>query len=191
MRHILIADLPSELALWLEQSIDEVLVRATSSGEETLVALAWDGWSALVIDHDLPGIPAPDVVSLARDELELGRLPVFYCLKANVGNDVAAGLAQQIGLGQLLFHPVNWDVLSQRVELAIRQIDYHAERMARIVPTALTPAIQLIKPVAEERSTELASDDRAVMVAAATAFEDNVDTILETHEEKLITWQAR
>ena len=191
MRHILMAGLPIELAHWLEQTIDEVLVRVTGSGEETLVALAWGGWSVLVIDHNLPGIPSPDVVSLARDELELAKLPVLYCLETAVGNDVAAGLVKRIGLGQLVFHPINWDTLAVRIELAIGQIDHRAERTNHIDDhRVLAPFLQLPAPAVEEGLTELASDDHAVMFAGATTFESYADVIPDAHEGQLLDFDA-
>ena len=186
----MITGLSSRLGLWLEQTIDEVLVRVTNSGEETLVALARDGWSALVIDHSLSGLPAPDAVSLARDELDLTRMPIFYCLETTAGNDIAAGIASRIGLGQLVFHPINWVILAQRIELTIGEISYHMGNTNHNTARLFAPFLHTTTPSVEENADEFPWHYGAMELADAITRRDYADAIANMNEEKLLDFDT-
>ena len=113
MSRILMAGLPSELTSWLAHRLSGVAVQSTLDGQETLDELANGQCSLLIIDHGISGPPAADVVEIARHQLGMLTLPVMYCLEPGTASAKPEEMAQQLGLVQLLTHPLDREEIAR------------------------------------------------------------------------------
>lgn len=112
--HILIAGLSDTLAFWLQRRLGQVSTRVVHTAQETLDELAEKTCSLLIIDHGLTDIEATEVLSRLRNGLGLGTLPVLYCLDQGLGSGLSGRLVGQLGVSQLLFHPIDSEELARQ-----------------------------------------------------------------------------
>lgn len=104
---IVLAGLPEEIASWLQQRLGSISVQVTSHGEETLDALNRGNWSLLLLDHSVISPKVANVLDAAYSRLKQAKESVIYCLEKNL----ACNLPQKL-VGQILFHPLNWEELA-------------------------------------------------------------------------------
>ncbi len=178
---VLMAGLPQDLASWLERRLEGVTIRATGTGKETLDHLAQGHWSLLVIDHTLSDSEATEVLSQARNGLGLSELPVVYYLDKKLGNDLSGRLVDQLGVKQLLFHPVDREELARQVATSLGM----PLPPARTAESRTQQHMQAAVAAIWERYKD-AIIDRVTVVeqAAAALLEDNLDTELRRQAER-------
>jgi diguanylate cyclase (GGDEF)-like protein len=111
MAQILAAGLPPALVSALSQELTgasvALLADASSAGDELARASA----DLVILDH---GFAAPDTVDLlARWRLDFPGLPVIYCLDPSVEGRLVRRLIRELGVEELLFHPLDGDTLAR------------------------------------------------------------------------------
>lgn len=80
MRRILSAGLPSYVASFLARQLDDVSVVMTFSGDDTLAEVQAGRSGLLLLDSDVPGLPAESVLRALREDSAFDALGVVYCL---------------------------------------------------------------------------------------------------------------
>jgi len=150
---VLVAGLPNPLAVWLQRRLGRVWLQVTHTGTETLAQLEQEDWSLLILDHSLTHPPVPEVVKQIRSHSKLARLPIIHCVTQGV---------QDLPSGQILFHPLDPEVLAHRA----------ATNLGLVLPPAPNKSEQTITAVAKlwERVSEGVSDRLAILEQAATAL---------------------
>jgi CheY-like chemotaxis protein len=79
MRRIVSAGLPSHVASFLARQL-EVSVRITFGGDDTLAEIRGGRCGLVLLDSDLPGLPAESVLRALREDSSFEALRSMYCL---------------------------------------------------------------------------------------------------------------
>jgi HPt (histidine-containing phosphotransfer) domain-containing protein len=116
------AGLPAELASWLAQQLPGVSVLSTRDGRETLDELAKGECVLLIIDHGISSPTAPVVVERARWGLGMPTLPVIYCLDPGLADGTQGEMAQRLGVGRVLVHPIDRTDLVRRATTTLNPL---------------------------------------------------------------------
>jgi hypothetical protein len=80
IRRIVSAGLPSHVASFLARQIEDVSVLMTFSGDDALTEVRTGRCSLLILDSDIPGLPAEAVLRALQEDNSLDGLKVVYCL---------------------------------------------------------------------------------------------------------------
>lgn len=119
MTHILVGGLPTEVTTWLSERLGGVSVRVAGSGKEVLEELGRDDVSLLILDHAVSGPPAPEVLRQVRTALRRQKLPVVYSLSEGLESDLPQRLVAELGVSQVLFHPLDPEELARQVSATL------------------------------------------------------------------------
>ncbi|MBO9539760.1 response regulator [bacterium] len=151
MFRILTVGLPENLTTWLKTRLDDVLLTTTNSGDEALRILARGGYAMLIIDHHGIDHSPEGLLAQVRTELMLEALPVLYCLEQGLGTTLSGKLLGQLGVKQLLFHPLDREALAHQVALTLglsllppRGQDAHATAEAKPTEQAQRPPMRSV-----------------------------------------------
>lgn len=86
---------------------------AVGSGEAALGELAWTNFDVAVVDYDMPGMNGLELVRRLRTDPRFGPRPILVV----TGRDdlVSGNLATEAGATGLVYKPVRWRELAERV----------------------------------------------------------------------------
>jgi diguanylate cyclase (GGDEF)-like protein len=110
---ILLAGLTAALAAWLGQRLGGATVERAPDGTAALAALERGGWALLVLDHQLVGPSAMDVLRQARATHGAKTPPILYCLDRVAGRPLVQDLVATPGVYRLLYQPVDREELAR------------------------------------------------------------------------------
>ena len=100
VKHVLLVGLSAEAADWVADLLPQVRVSAAAETEAGVEALAADGADLVVVDGSLPDAPA--LIAAQK-----GVRPVLFCGHPPVDVALARRLVDELGVRQLLFHPLD------------------------------------------------------------------------------------
>lgn len=104
---IIAAGLSVELTSWLQERLGSVFIQQTASSEATLEEIHRGNWSLLILDQMVLNPKVTKVLEGAFSRLRGGKQLIIYCLEAN-----RVSLLPRKIVGQILFHPLNWEELA-------------------------------------------------------------------------------
>jgi diguanylate cyclase (GGDEF)-like protein len=104
---IVMAGLPPEFESEFSRHLGGAQVKLTSSGSGTLMSLAEEEASLLILDHSLREPSALDVLEEVRKSPRTRLLPVIYCLDRQSPPDLPAVLVNKFAVGAVLYHPLD------------------------------------------------------------------------------------
>lgn len=111
MATILAAGLPSALVSALKQELTGVSLARLTDPNSAREELAQAPADLLILDHDFA---APHTVDLlAGWRLDFPDLPVIYCLDPGVEGRFVRRLIRELGVEELMFHPLEGDTLAR------------------------------------------------------------------------------
>lgn len=113
MVHVLLAGLTDDLAVWLGEQLSDVAVHAAGSGAQVLELLNQGAWSLLIMDHSLNAPTAVELLRGTRRSPALANVPVLYCMENTWSSTLLEQLVGELGVRQLLFHPLDRDELAR------------------------------------------------------------------------------
>lgn len=119
MPKVLYAGIAPELALDVTRRLPGVTHAIALDAEAALQQLATGTFDALVIDHDLPGKPAVDVLAQARGQLDQATLKVVAVLPREADSLTIMRLVNELRVDHLLFRPVDLQALVGPVGAAL------------------------------------------------------------------------
>jgi diguanylate cyclase (GGDEF)-like protein len=102
---ILIGGLSRSMAATIEQHIDGVTVHVADTGGQVLEWLASRTCGLLVLDHDLPGVGAPDIVRRLTEGEASARIPVVYCMDRDADRAGVRARIERFGVSSFLSQP--------------------------------------------------------------------------------------
>lgn len=121
MPRILIVGLPPDMATWLEHRLGGVPVDLVDDGNAARARLETDTWSLVVLDDRLAKPPALELLEWLRAQPGLDTLPVVYCLSPTADHLLPRRLVDVLGVGQLLFQPLDREELARQVAAMLGQ----------------------------------------------------------------------
>lgn len=109
MSRILTVGLSDELNQALNQRLQGVAVTPVADGEAAVRLLQSEAYGLLVASETAAGLPLPTWLGQVRGALGLdpGQLPAVALLGQQLDAQMVARLVNQLGVGQLLFHPAD------------------------------------------------------------------------------------
>lgn len=119
MPKVLFAGVAPELALDVTRRLPGVTHAIALDAEAALQQLAEGDFDALVIDHDVPGKPAVDVLAQARGQLNQAKLKVVAVLPREADPLTVMRLVNELRVDHLLFRPVDLQALLGPVGAAL------------------------------------------------------------------------
>lgn len=110
MPRILTIALPEPIADAVGRRLAGASARAVATAEEALAAFNQERWDLVIADGG-EGMPLADMLARGRGSLGLGKTPVIVCLAGGADMALVARLVNELGVQQLLFHPLDVEEL--------------------------------------------------------------------------------
>lgn len=154
---VLIAGLPASLSTWLARRLD-ASVEVAFDGDGAVETARTGKWSLLILDLDVPGLPAETVIQRLRERPDTSAIPVILAAEPpdERSPDRLERLVRQHGVERVLMHPVD------RGELA-RQA---ADLMHRP-----------LQPLVAEKKQAMGSMLDAIWNRSLSQIQERVDTV--------------
>ncbi|MCL1473549.1 response regulator [Argonema antarcticum] len=138
---ILAAGFSNELTLWLQKRLAKP-IQTTPNSEKTFDELNRGNWSLLLLDQSAIDQSVAKLLEEAYCRLKQGKQSIIYCLDNNLSNNLPRKL-----IGQILFHPLDWEKLAGIV----------AESIGLSLPPATSLPISNSKAQIEEKVQEISN----------------------------------
>lgn len=114
---VLVAGLSADLISDCARRLPAVSLRPAADSDALFLYLGQVSVSLLVVDHTFAAPRTTEV--LARLRREFPEVSVIYCLPPDAEGRLVRELIREMGVEELLFHPVDRDVLTRAVALAL------------------------------------------------------------------------
>lgn len=111
MTQIVAAGLPLEVVAHLQRRFGQVTIKAVRTGNEALELLDEEAVPLLILDDDIESPSATEVLEQIQRRPSPSKPVVVYCL-GGAKPDLPGTLVKDLGVCQVLFHPVDPDELS-------------------------------------------------------------------------------
>lgn len=108
------------MASALESRLEGAAVHVADTGGQVLEWLASRDCSLLILDHDLPGVAAADIVRRLTEGTGSARTPVLYCLSRDVERQGARDRVERFGVRAFLTQPIGTEELIECVAGILR-----------------------------------------------------------------------
>jgi diguanylate cyclase (GGDEF)-like protein len=93
------------MATALESRFEGAAVHVADTGGQVLERLASGDCDLLILDHDLPGVSASDIVRRLTEGAGSARTPVLYCVTRDAEREGARSRVERFGVRTFLTHP--------------------------------------------------------------------------------------
>ncbi|HVC32807.1 MAG TPA: response regulator [Chloroflexota bacterium] len=144
MARVLVAGLPDDVVSFLEKRLASSRVQLVVGVEDVLRHLVDGESSLLVVDHQFAASTTPNLISRIRSQVGLKHLPIVCTLDRDLADDLPRHLVRDLGVNQIMFHPVDREELARRVAAALgvallpaRAVDSQVKQQATTTLKAL------------------------------------------------------
>ena len=120
MPRLLLAGFPEDLASWLQSALPELAITVAPTASDAAEALRHGDWGLVVLDGNLPDEGALGVLKQLRADPRHGRLPVMVCVARDLPQHALQAFVGELGVAQLLFHPLNRDEMRRQIASLLR-----------------------------------------------------------------------
>lgn len=176
--HVLVAGFPDSLVVWLARRLPSVTLEPVHDGRAAAEALSRRRWSLLLVDADLPDLPATELLRRARSAPAGRRLPVIYCASGRPDAAQAHALVSDLRVDHLLLHPVDPEELLRCAASLLGVVPAGEESPAEPTPAQLAAAVSDVW----ERFRDLVLGRVATLEEAAAALrEGRMDEAMRRH----------
>lgn len=120
MTRALLVGFPEDLSSWLQGELPDVSLSVAATASEASEALRHGDWSLVVLDGGLPEDGARATLKQLRADSRHARLPVMVCVARDLPQSALQAFVGELGVAQLLFHPLNRDEMRRQIASLLR-----------------------------------------------------------------------
>jgi len=120
MSRLLLAGFPEDLSSWLQGALSSVSLTVAPTAADAAEALRQGDWGLVVLEGDLPDGGALGVLKQLRADPRHSRLPVMVCVARDLPQSALQAFVGELGVAQLLFHPLNRDEMRRQIASLLR-----------------------------------------------------------------------